>query len=67
MNKVGQMFASTRGFVSEVKAELKKCAWPTRPELLESTIVVMVAVVIVTAAVGVSDMVLLNIMNLVTR
>lgn len=67
MNKVGQMFSGTRTFFGEVQAELKKCAWPTRSELLESTIVVMVSVLIITAAVGLSDLVLLQFMNLVMR
>jgi preprotein translocase SecE subunit len=67
MNKIGQIAAATKGFVGEVQAELKKCAWPTRPELFESTVVVMFAVLIITAAVGVSDLVLLNVMNLVMR
>ena len=47
-----------RGFVTffeEVKAELKKCAWPTRPELAESTVVVIVASVMLGAFVGFSD------------
>jgi preprotein translocase subunit SecE len=67
MNKIGQMVSGTKNFFGEVQAELKKCAWPTRPELLESTVVVMVAVLIITAAVGVSDLVLLNVINVVTR
>ncbi len=47
-----------RGFLSffeEVKAELKKCAWPTRPELMESTVVVIVASLMLGAFVGFSD------------
>ena len=67
MNKVGQIVAGAKGFVGEVQAELKKCTWPTRPELFESTVVVMVAVVIVTVAVGVSDLVLMNVMNIVMK
>lgn len=42
-------------FLGEVQAELKKCAWPTRPELYESTIVVIVSVIILGSFVGVSD------------
>lgn len=42
-------------FFEEVKVELKKCAWPTRPELMESTVVVIVASVMLGAFVGFSD------------
>ncbi len=36
-------------FVREVRAELKKVSWPTRPEVLRYSIVVFVALVIFTA------------------
>ncbi|MGH9040664.1 MAG: preprotein translocase subunit SecE [Acidimicrobiia bacterium] len=35
-------------FVREVRAELRKVAWPTRPEVINSTIIVLVAVIIMT-------------------
>ena len=38
-----------RGFFSEVKSELKKVAWPTRKEVFNSTVVVLIAVVFMTA------------------
>jgi len=34
------------GFVRETKEELKKCAWPTKDELVGSTVVVFVALFI---------------------
>jgi len=34
-----------RTYLSEVKAELKKVAWPTRREVFNSTVVVLIAVV----------------------
>jgi preprotein translocase subunit SecE len=37
-----------RGYLSEVRAELKKVAWPTRKEVVNSTIVVLIAVVFMT-------------------
>jgi preprotein translocase subunit SecE len=36
-------------FLREVRAELKKVAWPSRPEVVTSTIVVLVAVVFMTS------------------
>ena len=36
-------------FFSEVRGELRKVAWPTRPEVINSTIIVLIAVVFMTA------------------
>ena len=44
--------------------ELKKCAWPTRPELFESTVVVIVPALILGVFVGVSDLVLMKFLDL---
>jgi preprotein translocase subunit SecE len=38
-----------RAFFGEVKAELKKVAWPTRKEVFNSTVVVLIAVTFMTA------------------
>ena len=45
-------------FMGEVVAELKKCAWPTRPELFDSTVVVIVSVLLLAGFVAVCDVVL---------
>ena len=52
-------------FISEVGEELKKSAWPTRPELLESTVMVIVSVVMLAVFVGVCDLVLMRLLKLV--
>lgn len=67
MSKLKQAFAGAQNFLHEVQVELKKCTWPTRPELLESTVVVIVAVLILGAAVGVSDLVLNVLLRVVIR
>ena len=38
-----------REFGREVRAELRKVAWPNRPEVVNSTIIVLIAVVFLTA------------------
>ncbi len=38
-----------REYFGEVKSEMRKVAWPTRKEVVNSTIVVLIAVVVVTA------------------
>jgi len=45
---VGERFRPTE-FFREVRTELKRVAWPTRPETINSSIVVLVAVVVLTA------------------
>jgi preprotein translocase subunit SecE len=44
-----------RTFFREVRVEMKKVTWPTRKELLKSTGVVIVAVVIAAVFIGVFD------------
>ena len=39
---------SAKVFIREVRGELKKVAWPTKPEVATSTIVVLVAVIFMT-------------------
>jgi len=42
-------------FIREVRGELRKVAWPTRPEVINYSIIVLVAVVILTAYVAALD------------
>ena len=67
MSKLKSAVVGIQTFLGEVQVELKKCTWPTRPELLESTVVVIVAVLILAVAVGFSDLVLNMILRLVIR
>jgi preprotein translocase subunit SecE len=39
-------------FLREVRSELRKVAWPTRPEVINYSIIVLVAVVVLTAYVA---------------
>jgi preprotein translocase subunit SecE len=47
-----------REFVKEVQVESTKVSWPTRNELRDSTIVVIIAVLLVSVFVGAVDYVL---------
>ena len=42
-------------FTQEVIAELKKVSWPTRPQLIQATLVVIVAVAIIAVFLGIAD------------
>jgi len=43
----------------EMRSELKKVVWPTRKQLINNTLIVIVAVVIVSAVIGLMDLVFL--------
>jgi len=38
-----------RQYLSEVRGEMRKVAWPTRPEVVNSTIIVIIAVAVLTS------------------
>jgi preprotein translocase subunit SecE len=59
--------ASASKFFKEMRFELRKVAWPSRSELITSTIVVIIAVTIITLFVGGLDFVLARIWRLLTR
>jgi preprotein translocase subunit SecE len=54
-------------FLREVRIELRKVTWPTRKELVQSTIVVLVAVAIMTAFTFVLDTAFSRFIDLVVR
>ena len=64
MSKITDSIGGLRGFFGEVSAELKKCAWPTRPELFDSTVVVIISVGILGGFVALSDLVLRELVRL---
>jgi preprotein translocase subunit SecE len=47
-----------REFVKDVRLESAKVSWPTRAELKDSTVVVLVTVLLVAAFIGVMDQIL---------
>jgi preprotein translocase subunit SecE len=59
-------FRSTRIFVGEMIGELQKATWPTRTELRDSTIVVIVAAVILGLFTSISDFALYQVVDWVT-
>lgn len=54
-------------FLHEVRVELRKVTWPTRKELVQSTIVVLVAIAIMTAFVFVLDTAFSRLIDLVVE
>ena len=60
-------FLKLRDFLAEVTAELKKSSWTTRKELVDSTVVVIVTVLILGVFVALADLVFLRIIAFLTR
>jgi preprotein translocase subunit SecE len=55
----------TRGFAREVSAEVKKVSWPSRKELQESTVLVIVTVIVIMIFVGIVDRIFSSIVELI--
>jgi preprotein translocase subunit SecE len=63
MSAMNQM----REFVKDVRLESAKVSWPTREELRDSTIVVLITVLMLAAFIGVVDLVLTKSVDLLFR
>jgi preprotein translocase subunit SecE len=70
------MLAKTKTFFNEVKIELQKCSWPWEPkekgirrykELTDSTLVVIIAMLLMGGYVALFDFVLVNVVHFFTR
>ncbi len=70
------MLGNTKNFFSEVKVELQKASWPWDPkekgfrrykELTDSTIVVIIAMLLLGGYVSLFDFVLMNVVHFFTK
>ncbi len=70
------MIAKTKSFFNEVKVELQKASWPWDPkekgmkrykELTDSTVVVIIAMLLLGGYVALFDFVLVNVIQFFTR
>lgn len=66
-NKIVNVFTKMGQFLNEVKLELKKVSWSTREELKDSTIVVLVSIVILGAFIGLFDFIMSKVISMVIR
>ena len=60
-------YENVKGFLGEVRTEMKKITWPPLAELRESTTVVIVSVLLVTAFIAVIDLILNNVLTFLIR
>lgn len=54
----GMVLEKVKKFLKEVNAELRKVTWPTKDELIGSTIVVVIVSLVVAIFIGIVDRVL---------
>jgi preprotein translocase SecE subunit len=55
---IGARVEAVRGFFQSVQAEMKKVTWPTRPELIKATRMVVILSLILGITIGLMDFVL---------
>jgi preprotein translocase subunit SecE len=61
------MIAKVRNFFLEVKGEMAKVTWPTREELIGSTGVVLMTMLILSAFIGLTDFIVSIAMTFILR
>ncbi len=75
-DSLGDMLTKTRNFFNEVRVELQKASWPWDPkekgvrrykELTDSTVVVVIAMLLLGGYVALFDFVLINFVHFFTR
>ncbi len=63
---MSNVFGKINSFVSGTISEIRKCSWPNKDELFESTILVIVGMFILGAFVALLDIGSVNFVNLLT-
>jgi len=61
------MLTNIRKFLSEVRAEMQKVTWSTREELMGSTGVVLMTMLILSTFIGISDFILSHALSIILR
>ena len=64
---MAQIVQRVRSFVGEVKSEMDKVSWPSRSELVGSTAVVFVSVILLALFIGSCDYVLSKLIKILMR
>ena len=61
------MIKKAQTFIAEVRAEMQKVTWSTREELMGSTAVVLMTMLILSTFIGVMDFVFSHLLSIVLR
>ena len=59
------MFKKINEFIKEVRVEMTKVSWPSREEIIGSTVVVVSVVAILSAFTGIADVLISKILELI--
>ena len=63
MDKKLSFFGKIRSFIERTMDEMRKCTWPTREQLLESTVLVLVVMAVSSAYIAGVDQILYHIID----
>ncbi len=66
IEKAKNAVRSVRTFLDEVVEETRKTTWPQREELVESTVVVLFSLLLLSLFVGLADKILVVLLRLLT-
>lgn len=55
-----------KNFFSEIKSELKKVTWPTKSQLLNNTLVILVFIAVTTAILALLDVAFFKLVGFIT-
>ena len=58
------MFKKVGSFLKAVSAEMRKVSWPSRSEIIRSTLIVLITIIIFAAVIGGIDVLFLQILNI---
>ncbi len=61
------MFKKTGDFLRAVRSEMRKVSWPSRSEIIRSTLIVLITVIVFAIFIGGIDILFLQILNLFLR
>ena len=61
------MFAKVKKFIAEVIVELKKVSWSTRRDLIDATWIVFVSSILLGVFIGMTDLVLSKLLEVIIR
>jgi len=61
------MFKKAGSFLKAVSSEMRKVSWPSRSEIIRSTLIVLITIIIFAAVIGGMDVLFLQILKVFLR
>lgn len=65
MSTIKEKSRAVRSFAGDVAGEMRKTTWPGRQELVESTMVVIISLILLSLFVGICDKVLVTFLRVI--